>query len=396
MTLQRSDPRAARRLSLTGARTGFHTGVLIGALVGVAWLLPTWAPARAAATTTTTALPSAGAGPGLLLMDFEGQTEVADEPARQGASFRIAGRPWPRAARATARRGTVAAEGAGPSWGAPTLLYEGGDDSQRQARVIDDPTAPGNRVLELVVREPHVRVAGPDGSKARVQINVYDNDGAAEVYQSVRLRLGADLKFLDTFPRALTWFTIAEWWNNAGWTGEPDAFRISLDLARSGPSDAPGLNLVAKATVRPPGSPQWRTVVWSRSLPGHRLPLDTWLKVETWFRDGGAADGRFVLAVTPEGGSRTVLVDLTGPTRHPDAVDSDGVRHLNPVKLYTSAEVVRHVRDRGGVLRLLWDDLRLQACPRPAASTSTTATPAATGLPGGVSASTCEQAMALR
>jgi hypothetical protein len=212
------------------------------------------------------------------------------------------------------------------------------------------------------------------------------------VYQSVRLRLGPDLKFLDTYPRALTWFTIAEWWNNAGWTGEPDAFRISLDLARGGPGDPPGLSLVAKATVRPPGVAQWRTVVWSRSLPAHRLPLDTWLRVETWFRDGGAADGRFVVAVTPEGGSRTILVDMTGPTRHPDAADSDGVRHLNPLKLYTSAEVVRHVRDRGGVLRLLWDDLRLQACAR---APSTPAVPPTAAVPA-APVSACEQAMALR
>lgn len=396
MTRHRSDRREVRQLSLAGGLTcGLQAGLKAGLAAPLIVLLAGLALPTAAGAATT-ALPAAGAGPELLLMDFEGQTEVADEPVRQGASFRIAGRPWPRAARAAARRGTAAAEGTGPAWGLPTLLYEGGDESQRQARVIDDPTAPGNRVLELVVREPHVRVAGPEGSKARVQMNVYDNEGAAEVYQSVRMRLGADLKYLDTFPRALTWFTIAEWWNNAGWTGEPDAFRISLDLARSGPSDAPGLNLVAKATVKPPGRAQWQTVVWSRSLAGYRLPLGTWLRLETWFRDGGASDGRFVVAVTPEGGGRTVLIDHTGPTRHPDATDSDGLRHFNPIKLYTSAEVVRHVRDRGGVLRLLWDDLRLQACPRPAASTSPTAAPAATGVPGGVSASTCEQAMALR
>ena len=341
-------------------------------------------PGLATAATAAAPVPASAPTAAVLSFDFEGSTDVADEPARQGASFRIAGRPLQRSPRTGPRRGAIPTPGAPeavePSWGLPNVLYEGGDENQRQARVIDDPAVPGNRVLEFVVREPHVRAAGPEGAKARIQLNVYDNDGAAEVYQSVRLRLGPDLKLLDSYPRALTWFTIAEWWNNAGWTGEPDAFRISLDLTRSGPADAPGLTLVAKATTRPPGRPQWQNVVWSRSLPSYRLPLDTWLRVETWFRDGGSADGRFVVAVTPEGGSRTVLVDVTGPTRHPDAADSDGLRHLNPIKLYTGADVVRHVRERGGVLRLLWDDLSLRACPR--------ATPPAV--------SACEQGMAMR
>lgn len=303
-----------------------------------------------AAAATDAAPGPAVAGPteGALWMDFERGIEVVEDRVRQTGGFRAGaqavGRPQARD---------------GASLGTPAVAFEGGVESQRGARVVDDPVQPGNKVLLLSVQEPNVRVGGREGAKSRVQINLYDNVGVTEVYESVRLRLGDGLEGLAAAP-TFRWFTISEWWNRAGWIRSPHAFRIAVDLMNAGGS----LGLVVRATVKDPNRDRWTREIWSREATSFKVPLKTWMRIEYYYREGGADDGRFVMAVTPDGGSRVVVADVTGFTHHPDDAQPVGLAHLNPIKLYTSKDVTDAVKARGGSLQLFWDDLLVLPCTR--------------------------------
>lgn len=296
-----------------------------------------------------------------LTLDFQGDFAVQEDAAGQKASLRRDGQPF----KPAAKRGASAA----PTLGVPEIQFEGGIRAQREARVlVDDASQAGNRVLELSVREPNVRLPGKEGMKSRVQMNLYQNNGVAELYQSVRLRLGPEMAAIASYPKAFNWFTLSEWWNNAGWTGEPYPFRISVNLGSAGPGQP--LHLSAHATLMPDDRKTWSQTVWAREAADFVVPLGRWMLLEYFFREGDAKTGRFVMRITPEGGSPAVLFDVTDFTHHPSNPAPDGLRHLNPLKLYTSAALTEHVHRRGGQLVTLWDDLYVLACEMPAAGTA--------------------------
>jgi hypothetical protein len=306
--------------------------------------------ASAAWTQTTTELD----------LDFEGAFDVAEDGSGQAATLLRDGRRLVRR-NATSDRARM-------SLGAPDLQFEGGGPTQRWAKVVDDPSKPGNRVLEFVVKEPNVggnTEGGERGRKSRVQMNLYENVGVAEVYQSVRLRLGPGLSRLKDYPQAFGWFTLSEWWNNAGWTREADPFRISVNLASEGAGK--GLHLAVHATTKAAGGAEWSRVVWTEAAPKFLVPVGSWMRIEYFFREGGAGDGRFVMRVTPDGAQPVTIVDVTNFTHHPDARQPDGLRQFNPIKLYTSKAITEFVRARGGELMVQWDDLQVVGCQRASA-----------------------------
>jgi hypothetical protein len=210
-------------------------------------------------------------------------------------------------------------------------------------------------------------------------MNVYANDGVAEIYQTVRLRLDDGFETLSRLPQTFDWLTLSEWWNNAGWTGEAHPFRITVDLVNRGVNGQPGLFLHARATAKPPGGRRWTETLWTAQAGHWSFPVRRWVTVETWYRDGDARRGRFVVAVKAEGADRHVLLDVSNVTRHPQIATSDGLRHFNPLKLYTSQALIDAVRRDSPRLALQWSDLEIRACP---------------AIGSGPSA--CERAMALR
>lgn len=313
------------------------------------------AAAAVAAVATSMLLACMPAYSDTLTLDFERGTTL--EPIEGRQSVRLLGP-------GKAGEPAVAAARLAP----PMLYFEAGDASQRQARLVPDPDTPSNQVLEFALMSANVALRSENADrevrKGRVQMDVYGNDGVAEVYQAVRVRLADGFRQLAEADEPFAWLTLSEWWNDAGWTGETYPFRISLDLGNRGAQGQRGLFLQARATLKPAGAREWSTQVWAQRADGWSLPVDQWFLMETWFREGGTDQGRFVVAVTPAAGARRVLIDVTGPTHHPAQTAPDGLRHFNPIKLYTSGRTVALARRTATKLAVLWDDLSIQACSR--------------------------------
>lgn len=308
---------------------------------------------EAAETPASQPTTAAGSQGQALRMSFDDGTRVVEDRRGMSGSFETAAGKISRAPRSAQ---------AGPALGQPTLLFEGGDASQRAARVVDDAARAGKRVLEFEVQAPNVRIGRTGGMKSRIQANVYDNVGVFELYGSVRMRLGKDMTALQDFPDAFDWLTISEWWNNAGWTGEPNPFRISVHIEKSRPGAGQPLHFGLRASAKDPRKDRWSTTVWEHADTRFAIPIDTWMTVEYYFKDGDSRTGRFLMAVTPDGGQRQVVADVADFTRHPDETRPDGLSHLNPMKLYTSGELTEFMRSRGKALRLFWSDLFLLPC----------------------------------
>jgi hypothetical protein len=230
--------------------------------------------------------------------------------------------------------------------------YTGGDTTKRGVKLIPEPGNPKNTVLEFWIKD--YWLASENTEKARVQANNYSiKPGVKEIYQSVRVFVDPDVNALKDFPKKLSWLTISEFWNNEWWTKPNNlGFRISLGIGKTkaGPGD---LTFILNA--QDVGLKE----VWNADSSLVKVPIGKWFTMDYYLKEGGAGSGRFYMTITPEGGKKQVVFDVINFTHNTTDKTPDGLTDYNPLKLYTSKEVVDFMKARQKTLRIYWDDLKL-------------------------------------
>ncbi|MBC8011266.1 MAG: hypothetical protein H7067_14360, partial [Burkholderiales bacterium] len=238
-----------------------------------------------------------------------------------------------------------------------SIQYTGGQLSQRHGKLVPDPANSKNQVLEFWLGEPWS--ASENQVKARVQANFYGfKTGYREFYQSVRVYLHPDLRALREYPSSIKWLTLAEFWNDRYWGGDPYGFRITAGIGKPSAAES-DLNFILDA--QGPGA----RPIWMAKNETIKVSLGKWFTLDTYFLEGDAATGRFYVAMTPDGGARKVVFDVTGWTRNPTDPAPGGMTDWNPLKLYTSKELVRFMQAKDRRLAVYWDDYELWTGRRP-------------------------------
>jgi hypothetical protein len=250
-----------------------------------------------------------------------------------------------------------------PEVGSFSLQYQGGTESQRFARIIPEPGNPQNHVLHFWLNEPNV-----DGKKGRIQANIYGGEkGLKEFYQSERIFLPEDFQTVRTFPDKISWLTIAEFWNNITWNQNvPWGFRITLGIGKPEPGEC-DLNFIIDGQDCQlfPDNSQKYTTLWSEINRQVKVPIGKWFTLDYYYREGDSQNGRFWMAIQPDGGEKQVIFDLTRITHHSKDPAPDGVTEFNPLKLYTSKQLIDYMKSQGKTLQIYWDDFRLWKNKRP-------------------------------
>lgn len=247
------------------------------------------------------------------------------------------------------------------------LQYTGGDSSKRFTKIIPDPGNPQNQVLQFWLNDSWKASEGQ--VKARVQANLYGfKPGYKEFYQSVRVYLHADFNELRKYPQSIHWLTLAEFWNNNWWTRDKYPFRITLGVGKPGAEESE-LNFILGAES---SYTHW---LWRPNNVKVKVPIGQWFTLEYYYKQGDVKTGRFYVAMTPDGGSRRVVFDVAGWTQNPTDPSPDGMTDWNPMKLYTSKELVGFMKSQGKTLQIYWDDLELWKNRQPTDSEPTPAKP---------------------
>ncbi len=253
-----------------------------------------------------------------------------------------------------------------PNIGKFNLQYQDKDANQqekRRAEIINDPTGRGQgKVLNFWATGDNA-----SESRARVQANCYGSEnGIFEYYQRVKLYLpSASFEPLRADAGGFDFLTILEIWNDNNFDppfGTPNTypFRMKVNITKQ---EGSGEALRLTAT----GEEQSRACCWGEG-PDQKwsyesdfiVPFDKWLDIEVYIKEGNATDGRFRMAVTPEGGARELVFDVTGWTHHSSDPDPDGIKFFNPLKLYTLDYLtIDKATAVGERLEYYWDDLEL-------------------------------------
>ena len=244
-------------------------------------------------------------------------------------------------------------------FGGVNIQFQGGSPQDRGAEIVVDPVNEKNKVLAFWLAKPNVSDSKGVPEKGRVQMNVAGNKGIQHVKMSVRLFLHPDFEDLSKYPEKISWIVISEWWNNADWTQEKFPFRVGVRLYKdAGKSSLYFLSHAQTYDVKKnswdSNNPVWESV--NRQFP---VPIGKWMTLEYEYVEGGRDKGKFLMAVTPDGGERIVIFDIHNYTHHPDDKNPDGLAEFNPLKLYTNASIINFLSARGKMLQMYWDDLQL-------------------------------------
>lgn len=249
-----------------------------------------------------------------------------------------------------------------PDIGNFNIQYQGGDSSMRYAKIIQEPGKPNNHVLHFWLNKPNV-----EGSKGRIQANLYNNKGLKEFYQSVRIFLPEDMRAVQKFPNKIHWLTIAEFWNNITWSQSvPYGFRITLGLGKPTAAES-GLQFILDAQdcqLFENGSQKY-TTLWAETNETIKVPIGKWFTMNYYYKEGDEKSGRFYLSIAIEGEAEQVVFDLQKITHNSNDSAPDGVSDFNPLKLYTSKELINYMNNQGKSLEIFWDDFKLWKDKRP-------------------------------
>lgn len=240
------------------------------------------------------------------------------------------------------------------------INYTGGDSTKRFVKIIPEPGNPKNKVFQFWLNESYL--ASENQEKARVQVDFYGIEGGyKEFYQSVRVFLTEDFEVLKNYPRSIGWLTISEFWNNEWWVkGEPYGFRITLGIGKES-AESKELHFILEAEN--PGQKR----VWEadRKASKVEVPIGKWFTMDYYFKEGNQETGRFYLAITPDGGKKQVVYDVTNFTHMTKDPAPNGLTGYNPMKLYTSKEIISYVKSQGKTLQIYWDDFKLWTNKKP-------------------------------
>lgn len=223
------------------------------------------------------------------------------------------------------------------------IRYVCGNDSERWAQIVDDPTNPGNRVMHFWLNDTQ-----NCGAVSRIQAIIKTNHKLTEAFQRIRMYIHPDAsKLLDSTGR---WFQFQEIWIRPNWTGRDNPFRMGLYIPIK---DGAYYWNVRATECCDPSIHFWN--VENHAVP---VPIGEWFTAETYYKMGDAKTGRIQFTITRDGQTPQTVFDVTNWTYHPDE-QPEGIHIWNPQKLYVAPRNVDHVREKGGTLQIYWDDWEL-------------------------------------
>ena len=231
------------------------------------------------------------------------------------------------------------------------ISYEDGEDSERLASIINEG---GNSYMKFQIMEPHIQEGSID--KGRVQLNLYNNQCIKEIYQTVRLKLHPDLAYLKDWEERVSWFSLFEFWNNADWTKEKYPFRVTVNLFKDDKGPVDDMRFHVKGDYKKNCKICKWNIDWEQENTNFSVPFGEWMEIEIHLKEGDENSGKFYMAVTPEGGTKEVIFDLTKRTQHYKEKCPDGFTHFQPLKLYMGDKTIDYMNEGGKEISVFLDD----------------------------------------
>jgi hypothetical protein len=237
------------------------------------------------------------------------------------------------------------------------IMYEGGDDKDRKARIVADPEDPANRVMHFWLKNARVPDQKKGKFKGRIQVN-FPNVNKTSLFMRYRLYLHPDVAFYTELPKQSTRFIVGSMWMGQVWKGHKHPFKLSLRIAKP-KGVGTKLYFVAAGGTYVGGDVRrgkWKDV-WAEAGYNFEVPIGEWIDIEVGYKAGDKKTGRYYLgAKRARDSSFTTVFDVTNWTYNPQSPEPVPITNIQPIKLYSSGSVIDFIRKKGGVAQVYWDD----------------------------------------
>jgi len=232
--------------------------------------------------------------------------------------------------------------------------YEAGVPTDREAVIVTDPADGSNKILKYWLK--NATITNGAGFKGRIQTE-FPVDRSI-LYWTYQMRLHADIEHYRDYSPENLWFTVSEMFiGDPLGGGGTYPFRIGLHIAKPVGTASPLIFLLVGENGD--GTGNWSTV-WAESNTDFLISTDVTMHMAIGYKRGDGVSGRFRISVTLPGmaGVATTLFDITNWTYNSNSPVPVNLSNWQPLKLYTSDDVIDHIRDAGGVTQMYYDDLQ--------------------------------------
>lgn len=240
------------------------------------------------------------------------------------------------------------------------IQYHNGSTQDRNATITSPPGDNEDKSLLFKLVKPEQRKHANHYNNGRIQLNYYNLSDANHISLKFNLLLHSDFNHIISYDKQFEWLTISEFWNNAGWTGEKYPFRISLNIVKGKNTEKQQLYLKVKAQTLDIEKHNWNNTVWSHTDYSYPIPVNKWLTFNIELLEGDSNSGKFILYISSDDKFLHKVFHINNFTHHPSDRYPDGFKHINPIKLYTSAPIIEHVSNLNGSLKIYWDNLEIR------------------------------------
>lgn len=249
--------------------------------------------------------------------------------------------------------------------GRTKIQFIGGDQFQRTIDIVDNPDKNyKNKALLYTVHEPW-KDKNNNGF-SRIQLAFYDTPrGLNELYIKKRMYLSDSFNIMRTMPIDIhAWGPcIFELFNDEGWTDSPYKFRINVrikrDYSKSDPINPMKNQLVFTTYGQVRENNRYHTI-WEADCLDFNILTNRWIEIEYYLKNGNRDTGKFIMTAKYDGDSeKHTIFDVSDSVHHPNDPDPYGLKHWQPLKMYSSTKLTDYFKSKGRSMQIYWDHIEL-------------------------------------
>jgi hypothetical protein len=185
-----------------------------------------------------------------------------------------------------------------------------------------------------------------DDDRIRIQMNLYDLPSTVDqAYIKFKFLFSDELKKFLLSDNAIKWLTIFEIWNEPGWQDKPYPYRISFNLHKKSEEHffTPVITGEYKNTI----SGTWE-VDWMESLD---IDIYTNQIYSLYSKLRLTGDSGIEIGLSGGQNNKQAKLNKRGSMNH-SLTSEANIWGLNPIKLYTSPEILNRIEETGAKLKI--------------------------------------------
>jgi hypothetical protein len=217
-----------------------------------------------------------------------------------------------------------------------------------------DPEDAGNQVLH----HSHVLANSGGGSSSRANTFIHYNYTSGpyfdEAYIKYKIYLGEGVEALEGLGSQVDWFMLSELWVHDP-TNYYQAFRLNFNINFANTGGHFYWYVLAQDYRQDLGAAVLAGVEWDETNTSVAVPMQEWFTVEMYVKKGDSGNGKLKIWITPDGGSRTQIFDITALTEDPDT-SSYPIVEWHMLKMYNDGNDVARAVSNGTPIEIYYDD----------------------------------------